>query len=52
MSDFFTSMRPPEAVLGYRCETEAHQALGHNQQVRFAVSDRIARPRIGMGSQP
>jgi hypothetical protein len=50
---FLTVHVPPlEVPLGDRCETEIHWKMGYDQQVRFASSDRIAQPRIGMGSQP
>jgi hypothetical protein len=50
---FLTVHVPPlEVPLGSGCETEIHWKMRYDQQIRFASSDRIARPRIGMGSQP
>jgi hypothetical protein len=50
---FLTAHMPPlEAPWGGGCETEIHRKTGYDQQIRFASSDRVARPRIGMGSQP
>ena len=50
---FTTAHVPPlEVPLGNGCETEFHGKMGYDLQIRFASSDRIAQPRIGMGSQP